>query len=77
MANKNDKTPGNVPGRFYVDNSCCDCDMCRNTAPTVFARKDDLAATIVTKQPVTPEEFILAESAVRDCPSDSIGMDSD
>ena len=23
----------NVTGKFYVDNQCIDCDLCRETAP--------------------------------------------
>ncbi|MFN7141990.1 MAG: 4Fe-4S domain-containing protein, partial [Limisphaerales bacterium] len=38
MADKNDRTPGNVPGTWYVDSSCIDCDLCRQTAPGIFDR---------------------------------------
>ena len=34
MANKHDKNEGNVPGPFYIDSSCVDCDMCRLIAAT-------------------------------------------
>jgi hypothetical protein len=40
MANRNDKNPGNVPGPFYVDTTCIDCDLCRETAPSTFRRDD-------------------------------------
>lgn len=33
MADIDEKTPLNVPGKFYVDSSCIDCDLCRETAP--------------------------------------------
>ena len=33
MADRMDKVPENVPGRFYVDATCIDCDLCRETAP--------------------------------------------
>ena len=75
MANRNDKAPGNVPGQFYVDNSCIDCDLCRNTAPATFARNDEIGATIVARQPVTPDEIHLAKAAAEDCPTESIGVD--
>ena len=26
MADKNDKRPESVPGKFYVDSQCIDCD---------------------------------------------------
>ena len=39
MADKSQKVVENVPGRFYVDVTCIDCDLCRNTAPLFFTRK--------------------------------------
>lgn len=75
MANRNDKTPGNVPGQFYVDSSCIDCDLCRNTAPLTFMRNDEIGSTVVGRQPNSEEEFILAKAALEDCPTESIGMD--
>ena len=41
MADIDEKTPLNVPGKFYVDSSCIDCDLCRETAPENFGRDDD------------------------------------
>ena len=75
MANKNDKNEGNAPGAFYVDSSCIDCDLCRETAPTVFRRNDDLGQSFVFHQPETPEELLLANEAMQSCPTDSIGND--
>ena len=77
MANRNDKAPGNVPGKFYVDSSCCDCDMCRNTAPATFTRNDEMGSSVVARQPITEEEILLAKAAVEECPTESIGMDGD
>ena len=77
MANRDDKTPGNAPGAFYVDNSCIDCDLCRNTAPATFARNDELGMTVVSQQPTTPEEVLLAKTATDDCPTSSIGLDGE
>ena len=56
MANRNQKTPGNVPGAFYVDDSCIDCDMCRTVAPEFFSRFDEGGYSIVHHQPVTADE---------------------
>jgi len=36
MPDKSAKLPENVPGKFYVDNQCIDCDACRATAPDNF-----------------------------------------
>jgi ferredoxin len=75
MANRNEKNPGNVPGPFYVDITCIDCDLCRESAPEFFRRNDDAGVSIVFKQPVTPEEFKAARVGLESCPTDSIGDD--
>jgi ferredoxin len=75
MANLQDKTPENVPGRYYVDNTCIDCDMCREIAPQIFKRQDDGAYSYVYRQPVTQEEIALAEEALAHCPTETIGND--
>jgi len=36
MANKDDKLGSNAAGKWYVDSSCIDCDVCRTTAPNNF-----------------------------------------
>ena len=77
MADKHLKTPENVPGKFYVDESCIDCDLCRNTAPQSFNRFEDGGYTVVFRQPQTPEEITLAEDALKGCPTDSIGNDGE
>ena len=41
MADAANKYPENVPGKFYVDDQCIDCDLCRETAPANFKRNDD------------------------------------
>ncbi len=73
MANPLERNPENVPGRFYVDGTCTDCDLCRSYAPDVFRRHDGRGYSYVHRQPVTPEEIALAEEALRDCPTESIG----
>ena len=37
MANPKKRLPENVPGDFFVDSTCIDCDTCRQIAPAVFA----------------------------------------
>ena len=74
MATLSERLPQNVPGRFYVDSTCIDCDMCRTTAPEFFRRDDETGFSYVYRQPVTPEEVAQAEDA-RNCPTDSIGND--
>ncbi|MGA2693233.1 MAG: ferredoxin, partial [Opitutaceae bacterium] len=41
MANKADKWAQNAAGKFYVDQQCIDCDLCRETAPNFFTRNDE------------------------------------
>ena len=75
MANRNEKNPGSVPGPFYVDSTCIDCDLCRETAPASFRRDDELGLSIVFHQPVTPEEWRQAREALQSCPTETIGDD--
>jgi ferredoxin len=75
MANKLQKSPENIPGRFYVDNTCIDCGLCPDTAPQIFKRYDEGGYSIVYRQPQTPEDIALAEEAVSGCPTESIGND--
>jgi len=75
MADRNRKLPENVPGPYYVDDSCIDCGLCRRTAPRFFNRNDEKGYTIVTRQPVTSEEVAEAEQARQGCPNETIGND--
>jgi len=75
MPNRNEKNLGNVPGPFYVDDTCIDCDLCRETAPGSFRRNDEIGLSIVFRQPVTAEELTQAHDALADCPTESIGCD--
>ncbi|HUA64264.1 MAG TPA: ferredoxin [Alphaproteobacteria bacterium] len=77
MANKNAKNPENVIGRYYVDNDCIDCDICRNVAPNVFRRCDEGGYSYVHRQPQSPEEIALAEEARESCPAGTIGDDGE
>ena len=73
MPNLEDRLPQNAPGRFYVDSSCIDCDMCRGIAPDFFRRDDDIGQTLVFRQPVTEVEVQLCVEALEGCPTESIG----
>lgn len=61
----------NVPGDFYVDSTCIDCDACRVFAPTVFSDAGD--QSFVFHQPESAEELLAAQKAVISCPTSSIG----
>ena len=61
----------NVAGNFFVDNTCIDCDLCRQIAPEVFLDAGD--QSVVYRQPQTPEETMAALKALVTCPTASIG----
>jgi glyoxylase-like metal-dependent hydrolase (beta-lactamase superfamily II)/ferredoxin len=72
MARAAARLPENVPGAFFVDDSCIDCAVCRHIEPTVFARSArDLS--FVARQPVTEGDRTRALMALVACPTSSIG----
>ena len=73
MADIANKYAENVSGKFYVDDQCIDCDLCRETAPVNFTRSDDGGYSYVFKQPTTPEEEALCKEAMEGCPVEAIG----
>lgn len=73
MAELENKYSDNVPGKYYVDDQCIDCDLCRETAPQNFARSDDGGHSYVFKQPETPEEETQCQEAMSGCPVEAIG----
>jgi len=77
MANKAEKWEDNVAGKFYVDQQCIDCDLCRETAPNFFGRNDESGHTFVNKQPTTEEETAQCTEALEGCPVEAIGNDGD
>jgi ferredoxin len=77
MAFIEDKLPDNVPGKFYVDRQCIDCDVCRDTSPANFTRNDENGYSYVCKQPSTPLEFDLCKEALMACPVEAIGDDAE
>lgn len=77
MANIDDRLPDNVPGKWYVDSSCIDCDVCRTTAPDNFKQNEDEGYSFVYKQPENDEELALCEEAKAGCPVEAIGDDGE
>lgn len=67
--------PDNVPGKFYVDDQCIDCDLCRETAPDNFTRNEDGGYSFVYKQPTSADEETLCKEAMEGCPVEAIGSD--
>jgi glyoxylase-like metal-dependent hydrolase (beta-lactamase superfamily II)/ferredoxin len=71
MANLALRLPENVPGDFFVDSSCIDCDACRQIAPETFSEAGDYS--VVSHQPQSSEETKQALMALVACPTASIG----
>lgn len=71
MAELAKRLPENVPGDFYVDETCIDCDACRIFAPTVFSDSGDQSS--VFHQPANDDELLAAQKALISCPTASIG----
>jgi ferredoxin len=77
MADPKLKWPDNVPGKYYVDEQCIDCDACRTEAPDNFVRNEDHGFSYVSKQPETPEEEAKCKAALEACPVEAIGSDGE
>jgi glyoxylase-like metal-dependent hydrolase (beta-lactamase superfamily II)/ferredoxin len=71
MANPSKRVPENVPGDFFVDSTCIDCDACRQIAPSVFGETAE--TSFVKSQPVSGAERREALRALLACPTGSIG----
>jgi glyoxylase-like metal-dependent hydrolase (beta-lactamase superfamily II)/ferredoxin len=71
MANIQQRLPENVPGDFFVDASCIDCDTCSQLAPAIY--RDHGEQCSVYHQPETDAEKRLALMALVACPTGSIG----
>jgi len=71
MANPKKRVPENVPGDFFVDSTCIDCDACRQIAPSVFGEAAE--TSFVKAQPVASADRRQALQAIRACPTGSIG----
>ncbi|HTD52392.1 MAG TPA: ferredoxin [Thermoanaerobaculia bacterium] len=75
MADPKDKIAENVPGKYYVDTQCIDCDVCRVTAPENFQRNEDKGYSYVFRQAETAEEDARCQEAMDSCPVEAIGND--
>ncbi len=71
MAQKAKSVTDNVPGEFFVDNTCINCGACRSLAPRVFA--DGGPTSFVAAQPATEAERFQSFQALLACPVNSIG----
>jgi glyoxylase-like metal-dependent hydrolase (beta-lactamase superfamily II)/ferredoxin len=71
MADRKRAVPGNVPGPWFVDDTCIDCDASRQCAPAIFSERR--GQSIVVRQPETDDELRAATRAMLACPTGSIG----
>jgi len=65
MANPKKRVPEYVPGDFFVDTTCIDCDACRQVGPAVFGEAAE--TSFVKAQPVASadQKIIGSDSSVR------------
>src|SRR5215831_13280525 len=71
MANPKKRVPEIVPGDFFVDSTCIDCDACRQIAPSTFGEAAE--TSFVKAQPVAVADRRVALQALLACPTGSIG----
>ena len=71
MASREQAVPENVPGPYFVDTTCIDCDTCRQLAPSTFGEAGDYS--FVQLQPRGDAERQAAARALVACPTGSIG----
>jgi len=71
VARLNLRLKENAPGPLYVDETCIDCDTCRQMAPEIFG--DSGGMSYVLRQPEAPDEKLRSLQALVACPTASIG----
>jgi glyoxylase-like metal-dependent hydrolase (beta-lactamase superfamily II)/ferredoxin len=71
VANPSKRVPENVPGDFFVDSTCIDCDTCRQIAPGVYGQAS--TTSFVKTQPNAESDRRIALQALLACPTGSIG----
>jgi ferredoxin len=75
MADRNERLAENIAGRFYVDSTCIDCDLCREKAPENFKRNDAKHRSFVIQQPTDADQEADCVAALEECPVEAIGRD--
>jgi glyoxylase-like metal-dependent hydrolase (beta-lactamase superfamily II)/ferredoxin len=71
MAKRTKRLSSNVEGNFYVDQTCINCDTCRQLAPLSFREVGEYSS--VFYQPTTEREQLEAYRSLLACPVGSIG----
>jgi ferredoxin len=75
MADKTNKYPENITGKYYVDRECIACDACVLAAPDHFSMDEDDGHAFVVKQPGSEAEESACQEAMEGCPVEAIGAD--
>ena len=77
MADSTHKLPENVPGAWYVDDTCTPCRVCLDVpgADQFLKYNDDESYVYVHTQPETEEQLAAADEAMAICPQAAIGND--
>ena len=68
MADAKARLPENVTGRFFVNATCIDCDLCREKAPGNFAHNDAARRSYVHRQPSDESEEAACDAALKRVP---------
>jgi len=71
MADERKAVPQNVPGEFFVDTTCINCDTCRQLARSNFQDAGEYSS--VFQQPDSEEQRRQSTRALLCCPTGSIG----
>jgi glyoxylase-like metal-dependent hydrolase (beta-lactamase superfamily II)/ferredoxin len=74
MADLNLRLPENAPGELFVDDTCIDCDTCRELAPRTFGSLLN-GQSFVREQPKDDGAWAEALRALVSCPTSSIGAE--
>lgn len=77
MADKDKKYDQNVPGPYYVDRECINCDACLLAAENHFKINEEESYAYVYRQPQTEEEREACQEALEACPVSAIGDDGE
>jgi ferredoxin len=77
MADPTHKHPENVPGPWYVDDTCTPCRVCLDIslAENYLKYNEDETYVYFYKQPEGEEEIAAAGESMAICPQNSIGND--
>lgn len=73
MADRKKRLDSNVPGNFFVDATCINCDTCRQLAPQSFEEIGEFSS--VARQPEGDDAVHQAYQALLACPVGSIGTE--